>query len=371
MTMMRNNISDEELMEESIASVYVLHTLNKCNSGLSQEEFYSANIIDATNVTETDMHNNNDNTCQFIKDNGCYAALPPFEEGSFIDGMEKRYIHWKILDIGDDYFRLKLDHYPNISFHNPSGDYIEDFYTHRYCWYLACSMTVKVKVLNDEEHMQMISHHPDFVRNSLSMCNGDRQKQQMLLRKLSKRLKSEIYIGGIIEDCEYYMPQDFRKLNKKGKYYTESGEYINATLIRDIIDVSKEHASRGMDYALHTMKFVSTGPLLEMFTYINCMLSQKTTTSSTLRQISSVYAPTTDNVELRKERHFGKLTIVSEKKPRSVNVQNVQRVYTMASWQRRGHLRHLASGKVVPVKSAVCNRRGAENIPAPQVIYTV
>lgn len=117
------------------------------------------------------------------------------------------------------------------------------------------------------------------------------------------------------------------------------------------------------------MLFCSAGPILEMFQYINYMLSSRSTSSSTLRKITSVYSPNPENTELRKERHFGKIKTISVKKPHAVNQQNVHRVYTTISWQRRSHVRHLKSGRVVPVKSATCTRHGVESTEVPQVIY--
>ena len=119
------------------------------------------------------------------------------------------------------------------------------------------------------------------------------------------------------------------------------------------------------------MLFVGGGPLIEMFAYINYMLSNKATKTTTHRTVSSIYAPNPDATDVRKERHFGKFTVVSEKKPRSVNAGNIQRVYTAVAWQRRSHLRHYASGKVVPIKSTTCKRHGMEDTAAPQVVYKV
>ena len=159
-----------------------------------------------------------------------------------------------------------------------------------------------------------------------------------------------------------------KKIAKKGKYYTSDGTYVNGNWIRKIISDSLAPA---MDSGLNSMLFCSAGPIIEMMLYVNYLLSQKSTSTSTHRTVSSIYLPNTENPEIRKERHFGKLKVVSEKKPRSVNADNVHRVYTTVSWQRRGHLRHYASGKVVPVKSAICKRHNMDKVPAPQVVYKV
>lgn len=348
----------------------VMNMLNGYNTGITQEQFYSQNIIDVSDVTEEMGRAVNAELIQYTKENGCYAALPPFEEGSFIDTTERRYIHWKVLEVQEDYYRMVLDHYPIIFADNDTSGNItsKDLSTlDRKCWYLAGRMTVRVKVLTDDEHREMISHHPDFVRYSLTMCNGDTKKQGDLLTRLASRLKSPYHIGGVIEDYIYYIPHDYMKIRKKGKYYTADGTMVNGAWVKEAIDTTLKTVSY---YGLESMLFVSTGPMIEMLAYINYMLSQKSTTgSSTLRHFTSIYVPNSDAPELRKERHFGTIKILSEKKPKAITAQNIQRIYTTAVWQRRSHVRHLASGKVVPVKSAVCKRHNLDDGATPQVIY--
>ena len=357
-----------------LVSDCILTMLNGYNAGLTQEQFYSKNILDVTSVSDADLSLSSSGVIQYCKDNGCYAALPPFEEGVFVDKEQGRYIHWKVLDVADDYFRISLDHYPIISVNvkNPFEDNSADkVFGDHLCWYRSCNTVIRVKILNSDEHAEMVSHHPDYVKYADAMCDGDQQKKATLLQKLSARLKSECYVGGVVESCDFYMPQDFKRIYKKGKYYTSDGQFVNGSWVRESTDMSNKVVAEYVEHALHTILFVSTGPMLEMFTYVNYMLSQKSTSSSTLRHITSIYVPNAEMPEVRKERHFGKIKVVSEKKPRSINADNIHRIYTALSWQRRSHLRHLKSGKVVPVKSATCKRHNAEDIPAPQVIYKV
>ena len=163
----------------------IMGMLNEYNSGISQEQFYHQNIVDATDVTEEDMGAVNAEVIQFCKENGCYAALPPFEEGSFIDRSERRYTHWKVLEVKDDYFRIELDHYPIIfldeTYHTMIAQGRSAELTH-VCWYRACRVIVKVKLLSTEEHMDVLSYHPDFYRFDKNTCSaliflhGEQQK---------------------------------------------------------------------------------------------------------------------------------------------------------------------------------------------------
>ena len=342
---------------------YIKNTLDNFNTGLTKDQFYSLNIVDATDISEDDMRNSREAMAQFCKENGCYAALPPFEEGAFIDKTERRYFHWKVLDVQEDYYRMELEYYPLLVIGTDTDYTGVDFssYSHP-CWYLAGRVTMKVKVLDDSEYIEMLTHFPEFVDHAETLGN----RREQFLKDFSKTLKDMNYVGGTIEDYEYYYTHDLTKIRKKGKYTTSDGSFINGTWIREAVDATLEKVA---DRGRHCMLFVGCGPLIEMFTYINYMLSQKSTSSSTLRKITSVYVPNAENVEVRKERHIGKLKIISEKKPRAINVHNIQRIYTTMTWQRRSHLRHLASGKVVPVKSAVCKRKGTEDTTAPQVIY--
>ena len=359
----------------SQAAECITNLLQTYNSGITQEQFYSANILDVTGVAESDMQAVGTDVVDYCTANGALAALPPFERGSFIDVEQGRYISWEVIEVGDDYFRLKLDHYPRIVVGSAEQWEAERKISHtsteRKCWYRSCHMILKVKQLSTAEHREVLSHHPDYVLHAETMCGGDKHKMERLLTQLSEKLKSESYVGGVIEECEFYLPQDFKRICKKGKYYTSSGEFVNGAWVRELADPTRADVSEQLSYGLHTVQFTSMGPMLEMFTYVNYMLSLKSTTSSTLRHITSVYAPAPTDQDPRKERHFGKIKMVSEKKPRAVNAVNVQRVYTTLSWQRRSHLRHYASGKVVPIKSTTCRRRGAENTDAAQVVYKI
>ena len=349
---------------ESKVAACINNMLNNYNSGITQEQFYSNNIVDATDVTEEDMRDANDAVIQYCKENGAFAALPPFEEGSFIDRAERRYTHWKVIEVADDYFRMVMDHYPlmynsNKDDPHPNVDFDSII---RPCWYLACHVVVKVKLLNKDEHMSMLRYHPDFT----NLPNDIVTKIRVDL--LSDRLRTEYHVGGVIESYEFYLLKDLQKIAKKGKYSTPDGVILNGSWVRDAVANTFEIA---VDRDLNSMLFCSAGPILEMFQYINCMLSQSTTKFSTHRSISASYSIGTADTDLRKERHFGKIKTVSVKKPKAVNNQNVQRVYTTMSWPRRSHVRHLKSGKVVPVKSATCNRHGVESNEIPQVIYKV
>lgn len=352
---------------------YVFGSLNSHNRGITESQFYAKNILDATGVSEKDMQKANDSVVQYCKDVGCYAALPPFEEGAFIDSEQGRYIHWHVLEVEDDSFLLGLDHYPLIAVDsgNVRGEGVTLVSEEHKCWYLSCRVVVRVKVLTSEEHKKMLSHHPDYVMYANSLSNNDPKKNLEILNKLSAQLKSDGYVGGVVESYEYFIPQDFKRICKKGKYTAPDGSIINGNLVRETVDMDRAYVSGRVEYALQTMLFVSTGPMIEMLTYVNYMLSQKSTGCSTLRKVSSAYMINPETQDLRKERHFGKLKMVSEKKPRAITEHNIQRIYTTISWQRRSHIRHLASGKVVPVKSAVCKRHNLGESEVSQVVYKV
>lgn len=347
----------------------VMHMLDNLNPGITKDEFWTKNILDTTDVTEIDMDNANSEVVNYCKENGSYAALPIFEEGAFVDRSERRYTHWKLLEICEDYFRIEFNHYPII--------YIDEDYAHMYamgdsvnmhhpCWFCMCRVVVKVKLLTAEEHIEVLSHHPDFADKSLA----DRYRNPETLRKLSDHLRTQYHVGGVIEEYEYYMPNALKKILKKGKYYTSSGECINGKWVRNLVE---DNLTPAVNSGLQSILFCSAGPIIEMFVYVNYLLSKKSVASNTHRNITSIYVPgvTVSSSDVRKERHFGNIVTISEKKPKSVNAENIHRCYTTAVWQRRSHLRHLPSGKVVPVKSAVCRRHNSENLNAPQVVYTV
>lgn len=350
---------------ESKVSECIISMLNNYNTGISQEQFYQNNIVDSTDVTEEDMRSVNAEVIQYCKDNGAFAALPPFEEGSFIDRTERRYTHWKVLDVEEDYFRISMDHYPLMfqgTSEDPQHKNVDFSGLSHTCWYLACHVDVKVKVLTKAEHIAMLKYHPDFAGLSEDVISKIRTDL------ISDIIRSACHVGGVVEDYTFYLPKDLQKIVKKGKYSTSDGAILNGSWIRDVVANTLECAT---DRDLQSMLFCSSGPILEMFQYINYMLSSGSTSSNTLRKITSVYSPNSTDIELRKERHFGKIKTISVKKPYAVNQQNVHRVYTTISWQRRSHVRHLKSGKVVPVKSATCFRHGVESAEIPQVIYQV
>ena len=347
---------------EIMAANCITAMLNNYNTGISKEQFYAKNIVDSTDVTEDDMSAANDAVIQYCDENRAFAALPPFEEGSFIDRAERRYVCWKVLDVADDYFRIQFDHYPivfaddtDLSRRNNTD---LTALVHN-CWCLACRVVVKVKVLTAEEYATVLSYHPEIAKNY-----NPNTKEEIL--KWATHIKSNTRVGGVIESYTYYMPDALAKIAKKGKYNTPDGRILNGSYVREAVANTMKYAA---GYAKNSMLYVSVGPILEMFQYINCMLSQGTTKISTHRSVSASYSIVDSETEVRKERHFGKIKTVSVKRPKVVNKQNVQRVYTTMSWPRRSHPRHLKSGKVVVVKSATCHRHEVEKSEVPQIIY--
>ena len=362
----------ESISKHKAVRYCITSNIDSRNRGLSEDQFYACNLVDATNVTEADLELAKEGVFQYCKDNGGYAALPPFEEGAFVDRQERRYFHWKVLEVLEDGYRMVVEHYPLLVIDSDiTGKHLGTDFTRvpRYCWYLSGRITVRVKSLTNEELQKLVSYHPDFNDLVLKHGGNDARVAKDIMQKYADHMISSGYnVGGVVEDYEYFYAQDLTKLRKKGKYEDEMGNLINATWVRDVIDSTMEHA---VDRGLKSMLYVSCGPFVEMFTYLNYMLSNKTTPTSMHRTVSTMYATNSEIPDLRKERHFGKATIVSEKKPRAVNVQNIQRVYTTVAWQRRSHLRHYKSGKVVPIKSTTCTRHNKENTPAPQVVYKV
>lgn len=360
------SVSFDHLAPESECLWYML---NSRNSGISKDQFFASNLIDATDVLESDMQAVNADVVEFCANNGCYAALPPFEEGSFIDRSERRFVHWKVLEVQDDYFLLSMDHYPIVRFDSDCtlGETLntEEFQNaiHSRCWYLSCNTIIKVKQLTSDEHVAMLGYL--YTAESGKLPD---EKHLGYIRTVSNGIKSANYIGGVVESATSFLPDDLRKIYKKGKYATPSGSAVDSRDIRLSIDAT---LATPIASGISSMLYSSTGPIIEMFVYINYMLSQKSTGFSTHRKISSAYLINPELTELRKERHFGKIRVISEKKPRSVNATNIQRIYTTPAWVRRSHIRHLASGKIVAVKSATCTRHNLGETVSPQVVYKV
>lgn len=367
--MMVNDIAG--IKDTSLADAYefIINKLNALNKGMTKRDFFDNNIIDFTDVTYGDMMLIADEVLQFGKDNGCYAALPPFETGSFIDRSERRYTYWKVLDINEDFFRIELYHYP-IFFSDYEGrPQVMDLpvlESHGECWFLACKVVMKVKLLDEKEREDIIFQNP-VVGEELTETKNVNMRLIYAEGILKQARKNDGLIGGIIESCEFFTPKAFEKIGKMGKYSTPDGKVINGGDVREIINNTNEIA---MDYAKKTMVFTSVGPLMEALTYVNYMLSDKNTSSSTLRKISSSYALSSEVPTNKKERHFGKIKVVSEKKPRQITKENVQRIYKTLSWSKRSHVRHLKSGKVIPIKSQVCHRHfDGDKADAQKVIY--
>lgn len=211
---------------ESKVADCIINMLNNYNISISQDQFYRMNIVDSTDVSEEDMRAVNDEVIQYCKDNGAFAALPPFEEGAFIDREERRYTHWKVLDVEEDYFRISMDHYLLLfkdSYTNINHENVNFSQLSHKCWYLACHVIVKVKVLTKEEHMAMLKYHPDLVGLSDDLISKIRTDL------VSDLIRSSCHVGGIIEEYEFYLPKDLQKIVKKGKYFTSDGAILNGT----------------------------------------------------------------------------------------------------------------------------------------------
>ncbi len=374
---------------------FIYTNLSLRNKGISKEEFYANNIVDFTDVLVEDMYPldkaGKPSMCKdwfnYSIQNGHYAALPPFEEGSFIDRRERRFIKWKVLDVSDDHYDMELENYPLFA---DSDHPVKD----NDCWFMATRFVVRVSFLDDEQRRYVLLNSPDII-NSIDerfttyeelMESWNKYLEAKKLIESGTAVYSPLYshysemeevvknavscdnamVGGRILEGEFYTPKAFEKIREKGKYIASDGTILNKADVCRVIDDSIKET---MGYAWQSMKFVAIGPLIEAFSYLNFVLSSPETDTKTIRKISSSYALSEDDQEIRRERHFGKIKVVSEKKPKTVTKENVERIYTTLSWQRRSHLRHLKSGKVVPVKSSVCRRKGSDNTSDPKVIY--
>ena len=241
------------------AGAYIIESLNSKNSGVSKEEFYKSNILDFSDVSWDDMRAIDNELLRFGKENGCYAALPLFEKGSFIDTSERRFSTWEVLEVNEDYYRLKLCHYP--VFH--SFQQIEEL--HKYDWFMASSVTMKVKLLNEEERENILFMNPSVI-DRLSRLEKNSQAGLMYAADIAMQVKhNDGLVGGIIENYENYLPDVVKKLRKKGKYVRTDGTFIDAGLIREVLDCVDDTSG----YSLKTHLFTSVGPLIEAFTYTN------------------------------------------------------------------------------------------------------
>ena len=229
----------EEVNRDRMVKDYITNALNNFNTGMTEEQFYSMNIVDATDVSMDDMNNLRNEITQFWKDNGCYSALPPFEEGAFIDRTERRYFHWKVLEVQEDYYRMVLEFYPLLIIDNDvTGKHIGtdvSKLTHP-CWYLAGRATVRVKVLADNEHRELLSHLPEYREQTVAVFKNDTKRLNEFLDNLTAPMRSANYVGGVIEDYEYYYSHDLMKIRKKGKYFTSEGEFINGAWVKETVD---------------------------------------------------------------------------------------------------------------------------------------
>lgn len=337
------------------AEKFFFDSLTAKNPGISEDQFYNDNnIVDFTDVSTDDMREVNDGIMEFSKINGCYAALPPFEKGSFIDRSERRFSVWQVLQVTDDYYDIKFDHYPIYHFRN--GVTGED--EMRACWVKAASVTVRVKKLSYEERVDIVLSNPWYDRLASEVAKrGEKNKLEFSAYIKDTIEQMPLEIGGVLLSSESFLPAIYKKIGKS-KMITPEGSIINASEVRAIIDQS----SQMTDYAMQTMIFTSLGPVIEAFTYVNYVLSAKKNTGeklSSYKHISKEYVLPGDSEreEVRRERHFGKIRFVSGPKPEAVTKENAHIVYKTLSWQRRSHLRHLQNGKVVSVKEAVCKRK--------------
>lgn len=70
-------------------------------------------------------------------------------------------------------------------------------------------------------------------------------------------------------------------------------------------------------------------------------------------------------------RNIGNITIKSVKVPKVPTEESIRK-YKVASWNKRGHVRHNKNGKTVYIKHTICRRKAFEdNILPPQTIINV
>lgn len=361
---------------------FVNNELTKRNKGISFLDCMKMNIVDYTNVTSEKQKSLESEFASFIKDEGVWAALPPFEAGFYMDDSQRHYFDWLITDIDQDmsYFDMNVRVYAK----NPvmNKDVSES-----HAWFCWQWIDVRVHLLSKEEHTVLNYFHPDVIKTVashykqylkngikilpiLSQPNNIDQFDHYGMKNQSEAAfdASPYRVGGKVITNDNFFPSLKEKV-LKGKFVDEQG-ILNKKDIANYLDYLETTCFNDWDSFVNV--HVACFSLINSFVHLNYVMQNRSESRSYGRKVISDVADTIgSSVENnRREWSFGDINVTSKDKPKRITKENIHRMYKTLSWNRRSHIRHYKSGKTVVVKSSVCHR-DVDKQPevTPQTIY--
>lgn len=343
---------------------FVNNELTKRNKGISFSDCMKMNIVDYTNVTSEKQKSLESELVSFVKDEGVWAALPPFEAGFYMDDSQRHYFDWLITDIDQDmsYFDMNIRVYAK----NPvvNKDALES-----HAWFCWQWIDVRVHLLSKDEFAALDFFHPDVIKHMASyppLTEFDYLKQK---NQPDTAFDSSPYrVGGKVIINDNFFPSLKEKV-LKGKFVDEQG-ILNKKDIANYLDYLETTCFNDWDSFVNV--HVACFSLITSFVHLNYVMQNRSESRSYGRKVVSDVADTIgSSVENnRREWSFGDINVTSKDKPKRITKENIHRMYKTLSWNRRSHIRHYKSGKTVVVKSSVCHR-DVDKQPevTPQTIY--
>lgn len=314
---------------------------------MDTKELLAQDTIDLTDLTEKELDDFVTTTVrkkfETNEDAQFYFLLPCFQEGT-ITQKTSRIIYYKMLDLNieERTFTIFLQDYTNVE-----TDY-EDFTWINGQYISGISGICKMQLMPGQTNLD------------------DIYDQKCTLEILNQRTFPEIY----------------REISAKQLGWSDLRAQVwRLVVLQNSDNVAERQKAQDITPIVNLMHIFVTQIIAA-----NCSMTMHRTK---VQAVETEQGPESDkdsqettktthpNHRTRKlpERivhHIGRIKIISKTKPKRVTKSNI-RQYRVMEWTRRGHIRHLASGKTVYIKPSTFHRRNrtASDEPAARTPTTI
>ena len=293
---------------------------------MTPEVLRSKNIIDLSELSDDELDEYVNK--QFLVDGreAFYYMIPCFSEG-LVTHKLSRMIYYKILELDPERQYMKLFMQDYLLFDKKMGKEIQ-FEKYQPGVYGTCELLIDC---DDPE-----------------LCSVEAAETHDLPELY--RMLTPKQIGWCELEAQVWKRVILQHSDNIAKRQAEAGASVIVSLFQ--ILVSHVAASNGA-MASHRMKRQEAA---QAETEKQAPEQASAGTQATTTKKHAAGTGQEKPVPERVVHHVGKIRIISESKPRRVTKSSIRR-YRLDSWERRGHVRHMKSGKTVYIKAQTMHRK--------------
>ena len=329
-------LSNKQHMIEQVKTIYNYLYTEKIL--YDRKTIRSMDYIDMTNL---DMEEYDEYIQSDDYGKSFFDLLPPFESGviRYTTNTNQTYLYFKIneIDLNEKIYNFSLQEYR-------SDMDSEIPWENTFCTNCAIKYSDSVKV-----------YYEGHLKDIMELCQNEDGVN--ILRAIWSDKNERKFYKEHTEKAIIHSANNFYDKELHNRYYDNYIEYIK----------------RNTDSSLSTYALSNVVLFKELMKICNYKL--KKNKPSTIRtsgsSVKSVIEKNTEIPKKQKIRAFGDVKIKSVKVPKTPTEESI-RHYKIASWNKRGHVRHYKSGKEVYIKQTVCKRKGFDdNVKPLQTVIDV